>query len=75
MMNIGMGQTYGSSTTGYSFYRLADYVSNYFGTNSSDNEIIRDNHRKFYEYAMDAAISVVQDGSYHRNTWNWECYI
>jgi hypothetical protein len=24
---------------------------------------------------MDAAISVVQDGSYHRNTWNWECYI
>jgi len=38
MLYVGMGQTYGSSNTGYSFYRLAEYVSNYFGTNSSDNE-------------------------------------
>jgi hypothetical protein len=38
MLYIGKNQTYGSDKNGYSFYRLAEFVSNKFDTMSPDGE-------------------------------------
>ena len=38
MLYIGMDQSFGSNSTGYSFYRLAEYTADFFGTRSLDGQ-------------------------------------
>jgi hypothetical protein len=38
MLYIGQGQAYGDSDSGYSFYRLAEFTAQFFGTETADGE-------------------------------------